>query len=78
MAKKKHKWIKNAIDPAHKGQFRAKAENAGMSTRAFAEKEKDAPGKTGKQARLAMTLMGMHHGGEKKSRGERWYGKKED
>ncbi len=74
MAKKK--WIKKATANAH-GQFRAKAENAGMSTRAFAEKEKDAPGKTGKQARLAMTLLGMHHGGEKKSRGERWYEKKD-
>lgn len=54
----KRKWIKAATSGAH-GQFRAKAEKAGESTHAFAEEKKDAPGKTGKQARLALTLMGM-------------------
>ena len=52
-------WIKKATSGAH-GQFRKKAEAAGESTRAYAEEKKDAPGKTGRQARLAMTLMGMH------------------
>lgn len=60
-------WIAGATAGAH-GQFKAKAKKAGMSTHAYAEKEKDAPGKTGKQARLALTLMGMH--------AEKLYGKK--
>lgn len=40
----------------HKGVFKAKAKRAGMSTAAYAEKEKNAPGKLGKEARLAETL----------------------
>lgn len=56
MAKKN--WIKKAINPAHKGQFRAKAERAGESTREFAQEHKGDSGKTGKQARLALALMG--------------------
>ena len=51
-------WIKKATADAH-GQFRKKAEAAGEMTREFAAEKKDAPGKTGRQARLAMTLMGM-------------------
>ena len=54
------KWIKKATANAH-GQFKAKAEAAGESTHAYAEKEKNASGKTGKQARLALTLMSMKH-----------------
>lgn len=57
--KPKANWIKKAVKPSHKGDFRKKAEAAGMSTAAYAEKEKDAPGALGKQARLASTLMGM-------------------
>jgi hypothetical protein len=52
-------WIVGATKNSH-GQFRAKAKAAGMSTRAYAEKEAGAPGRLGKQARLAKTLMGMH------------------
>ena len=55
MAKKK-RWIQNATANAH-GQFRAKAERAGETTREYATQEKGAPGKTGKQARLALALM---------------------
>lgn len=65
------KWIKSAINPAHKGEFRAKAEHAGESTKAFAEEHKDDGDKTGKQANLALTLMGMHH-----DRASKMYGKK--
>ena len=36
-----------------KGVFTAKAEHAGMSTQAYAHKEEHAPGKLGKQARMA-------------------------
>lgn len=50
-------WIKGAIK--HPGAFKAKAQRAGMSTAAYAAKMKDAPGTTGRQARLAQTLMGM-------------------
>lgn len=53
-------WIAKATSNAH-GQFRAKAQAAGESTREYAEKEKGAKGKTGKQARLALALMGMRH-----------------
>lgn len=72
MAKSK-KWIAKATANAH-GQFAAKAKKAGKSTREFAREKANAPGKLGKQARLAETLMGMNKG---KSRGERWYGKKD-
>jgi hypothetical protein len=58
MAKKKD-WIAGATKNAH-GQFKAKAEKAHETTREYAEKEKGAKGKTGKQARLALTLMGEH------------------
>lgn len=53
-------WIKKAVGK-NKGKFGAKAEHAGMSTAAYAEKEKHAPGALGKEARMAKTLMGMHH-----------------
>lgn len=58
------RWIAGAVKNAH-GQFAAKAKKAGMSTAAFAKKEEGAPGKLGKQARLAETLMGMHHKADK-------------
>ena len=56
--KKKKKWIQKATSGAH-GQFSSKAKAAGESTREFAKKETGAPGKLGKEARLAETLMGM-------------------
>lgn len=73
MAAKKGKWIAGATKNAH-GQFAAKAKAAGMSTREYAAKEANAPGKLGKQARLAETLMGMHHGG-KRSAAQKLYPK---
>lgn len=68
MAKSK-KWMSAAFAGSH-GQFKAKAAKAGKSTAAFAQEKEDAPGKLGKQARLAEVGM-------KASRGERWYGKKD-
>ena len=62
-------WIKGAIK--RPGAFRKKAEEAGMSTKAFAEKvtanKEDYSARTGKQAELAETLMGMsrHESGHK-------------
>lgn len=58
--KKKHKFIKEATKNAH-GKFRAKAEKAGMSTLAFAHAHDEDKGVTGKQARLAETLMKLAH-----------------
>lgn len=52
-------WIKGAIE--HPGAFSAKAKAAGKTTQAFAEEHKGSKGKLGKEARLALTLMGMHH-----------------
>jgi hypothetical protein len=56
---KKSKWISKAVKPSHKGIFKEKAERAGMSTAAYAEKEKGASGTLGKEARLAQTFSGM-------------------
>ena len=53
------KWIAGAIK--HPGTFKAAAERAGESTREFAEEHKHDSGKLGQRARLAETLMGMHH-----------------
>lgn len=73
MAKSK-KWMSKAFANSH-GQFRAKAERAGMSTRAFARKvlgkNSNASTKTKRQAALAERGMEANH-----SRGERWYGSK--
>jgi hypothetical protein len=59
---RKHKFIKQATANAH-GQFRAKAQAAGKSTAEFAREHEHSPGKLGKQARLAETLMKVsrHH-----------------
>lgn len=63
--KKPKRWMQKATEGAH-GQFRAKAERAGESTKTFAEEHKGSPGKLGKQARLALTLMS--HGGRSERR----------
>lgn len=57
VAEKKKKWIKSATANSH-GQFRKKAEAAGESTKEFAREHKGDSDKTGKQARLALALMG--------------------
>jgi len=61
------KWIQKATENAH-GQFKAEAEAAGKSTEEFAEEHKGSKGKLGKQARLALALMGASKNKEKKSR----------
>lgn len=71
---KKKNWIKKATANAH-GQFKAKAEAAGQTTKQFARLHDKDPGKTGKQARLAETLMSMG-GDKKKSRRETLYDRK--
>lgn len=55
---KSKNFIKKAVGN-NKGVFSAKAKKAGMSTAAFATEKSDAPGRLGKEARLAKTLMGL-------------------
>lgn len=52
-------WIAGAIKKP--GSLRAAAKRSGESTRQYAEGHKSDSGKTGKRARLALTLMGFHH-----------------
>lgn len=54
------KWIAAATKNSH-GQFKAKAQKAGMTTADYAQKMAHTPSKTGQQARLATTLMGLRH-----------------
>ena len=48
-------WIEKATSK-NKGAFSAKAKKAGESTSAYAASKSSAPGKLGKEARLAETL----------------------
>ncbi|GAG61594.1 unnamed protein product [marine sediment metagenome] len=48
------KWIKGAIK--RPGALTRKAKAAGLTVQAFARKMRKAPGRLGKQARLALTL----------------------
>lgn len=54
------KWVRDAINPKHKGDFAAKAEKSDKSTLEYAVAKEDAPGKLGKQARLAESLIHMN------------------
>lgn len=58
--KRKSKWISGAI--RHPGALKAAAKRAGESTREYAQAHEHDSGKTGARSRLALTLMGMHHG----------------
>ena len=51
------KWIQGA--EIKKGAFTAKAKHAGKTVHELAEEKKNASGKTGKQARLALTFEKM-------------------
>lgn len=55
-------WIEHAVK--HAGALKSKAEGAGMSTHAYAEKHQHEDGVTGHQARLGLTLMSMHAQGK--------------
>lgn len=72
MAKKR---MAKAFENSKHGEFKAKAEKAGESTREFAEEKAHAPGKLGKQARLAEAGMNANH--KKSHLREKMYGKKE-
>lgn len=60
------KWMQHVSEGIEKrgtkGVFKAAAQRAGMSTRAYAEKKKHAGGKTGRRARLALAFMSAKHG----------------
>lgn len=56
--KKKNNWIAGAIK--HPGSLRKAAAKSGQSTKQYAEAHASDSGTTGKRARLAETLMGMH------------------
>ncbi len=50
-------WIKGAISKP--GSFTKQADKAGKSVGEYAQEKKDAPGKTGKRARLDIVLRGL-------------------
>jgi len=52
-------WIKSAVK--RPGALKRKAKRAGLSTAAYARKHAHDPGRTGKQARLALTFRKMAH-----------------
>lgn len=54
MAAKKKNWIAGAVK--RPGALTKKAKAAGQSPQQFAQSHKNAPGTTGKQARLALTF----------------------
>lgn len=67
MAKKKGKggnWIAGAVK--RPGALTSKAKKAGKSVQSFAKANADAPGLTGKQARLALLFNKFRKGGKKK------------
>lgn len=78
---KKKKWIAKSTENSH-GQFRAKAEAAGKSTKEFAQEKSGSKGLVGKQARLALSLMGAsgamkkNHGPSPKDMRSKMYGDK--
>lgn len=49
----------NAFGVKRPGAFTAKANAAGKSVPEYAQEQKDAPGLTGKQARLALVFEGF-------------------
>ena len=53
------KWIQAAIK--HPGAFTKSAHKAGESVSEFAQDKKHAGGVTGRRARLALVLKGLHH-----------------
>ena len=73
MAERKHKWMKGAVRPEHKGALTEKAHAAGESPMEFARSHAHAPGLTGQQARFA--LIAQHQPIPGKSAAERRYGK---
>ena len=57
------KWMQSAVK--RPGALRAKADKAGESTQEYAREHKSSPGRTGKQARLALTFAKARKGKRK-------------
>lgn len=49
-------WMQSAVPKSHEGKFTEKAHAAGESVQEYAREKQHAPGKLGKEARLAMTF----------------------
>ena len=60
MADSKKKWISKAIIPQNRGALTKKAKAAGQSPMQYAKGHKGSPGRTGRQARLALTLRKLN------------------
>jgi hypothetical protein len=61
MSKSKKHWMQKAVPESHKGIFTAKAKAHGESVHEYAEQEKHAGGKLGKEANLALTFEDHAH-----------------
>lgn len=64
MAAKKRGGLKLNL---RRGALTRKAKRAGMSVAAYAKKERSEPGRTGKQARLALAMRKWNRGGKRKA-----------
>ena len=71
---KQKNFIQGAIK--HPGAFKAAAERAGKTTSEFAHEHDGDSGTLGNRARLALTLMGMHHSKSSEQRAKSRYGAK--
>jgi hypothetical protein len=63
MARKARRWIQSAIK--RPGALTEKARRAGMSPMEYARRHASDPGRTGKQARLALTLQKLRPRGRR-------------
>lgn len=65
MKKKSGGWISDEADreksAGTNGAFSGAAASAGKSTAEYADEKKDAPGKTGRRARMALMFMSAKH-----------------
>jgi len=52
-------WIQSAVSK-HPGKMTEKAKREGVSNAAFEQEHKHDSGTTGEEARLALTLKGLH------------------
>ena len=75
--KPKKKWLKQAINPKHKGMEQRAAKRAGESTHEYMEEHEHDSGSAGERARLGLRLEGMHRKKHKsaKSMQDKMYGK---
>ena len=58
-----HKWMQAAVPKSHEGLFTRKAKKAGKTVQAYAQAEKHAKGKLGKEARFALLAKRLTRNG---------------